>query len=129
MIATTGFLVMVGPESAHSKSRFQVKSQNLPATQSLDHNTCSEFISGRTVSGTKVAPADDGQNHDTFHPIVRFDLGVGKTKWKYRDRPQRRSGHLTVKNQTVGEVSIDTSSGVVALDGNAITKINPHIGC
>ncbi len=116
--------------TAKSQNRFHVKSQKLPGTLEAGNPNCPElsaspdtagveYVPGRTASGTKLVPADVDPVKRGSYPIVRFDLNTGN----------RRRNRLGASGLTIGEVSIDTATGEVALDGEDLAPKKHRKGC
>ncbi len=121
---------------ANSKSGFHASSRNLPATLETANSNCYEvanqaktpgadYIPGRNSAGGQITPADVPSSKRDFYPVVRFDLGFGNRRIKSAGRKKR----LRAKDLTVAEVSIDTSTGEVALDGQRVTSPKRYSGC
>lgn len=131
MVVMLGLLVVMMITAAHSASRFQVKSENLPATLNTNNTLCREqaaakrtaparFHSGQHNSDRSIVPADVAGSTSEFRPVVRFDIGPGHKQRRHR---------LLGKGVSVGEVSIDTRTGKVVLDGQIISAPQRRTGC
>ncbi len=127
-------VIFVGP--ANSQSGFHASSGNLPATLEAENSDCyevandarnpgAEYNPGSNSAGNQIAPANVPSQQRDFYPVVRFDLGVGNRRVKSSTRKKR----LRAKDLTVAEVSIDTSTGEVALDGRRVTPPKRYRGC
>ncbi len=125
---------------AYSQSGFHAQSGNLPATIDQINPNCSEFenstltpgaeyIPGRNVAGKSVVPADVDPLRRRASPVVRFDLGLGNSRRNNYKRSGLKRGQLRAKNLSVGEVSIDTATGEVALDGQRLARRDSYSGC
>ncbi len=138
VLSVLGLLVAGSFELAIAGSRFKAKSKNLPA--SLSGNGCSElaggsnfpgadFVPGRDVKGEKIAPAELPGEYQEIQPIVRFDLQSDRRLKVRKGANSRRRSPLRTNNLSLGEVSIDTSSGEVAVDGQQLTNTKKGSGC
>jgi len=127
-------VVLAGP--ANSQSGFHASSRDLPATLEATNSNCYEVANGTRIPGAdyrpgrdiargKIVPADVPSPKPDFYPVVRFDLGIGKRRGKSVGGKKR----LRAKDLTVAEVSIDTSTGEVALDGQSLTPAKRYRGC
>jgi hypothetical protein len=134
--ASIGLMATTLVSPANSQSGFHASSRNLPATLETENSNCyelateakapgAEYIPGLNSAGGQIVPADVPSQQQDFYPVVRFDLGIGKRRVK----PAGRKKELRARNLTVAEVSIDTSTGVVALDGQKLTPPKRYSGC
>lgn len=129
---------------ADAKSGFHAKSENLPATLNKNSFRCREtankkgkrrvypgpeYIPGRNVSGAAVAPAESDPAGTEAYPVVRFDLGFDRRLRRRIKSFGLKQGRLRATDLSAGEVSIDTSSGEVVLDGRALTQTGDRVGC
>jgi len=127
VVPLMGLLSVMLISAAHPKSKYHVKSQDLPATLKATTDNCSEigkkkrtpgaeYVPGRSASGGAVTPADINPTEPQDFPIVRYDLGL-------------KSRHLQSNGLSVGEVSVDTRTGEVALDGRSLYSGNQLNDC
>lgn len=131
----SAFLVLGFVGAAIAESGFHAQSRDLPATSNSDGRDCSELIGVKNTPGAgyipdkTVAPADIGPVRSEKFPIVRFDLGLGKRRKNRYISPGMKNSRLRTRDLTVGEVSVDTFKGEVALDGQPITRSKNRYGC
>lgn len=129
---------------ADAKSGFHVQSENLPATLNMNNFRCREaaiekekrrvvpgpeYRPGRNASGAPVAPAQSDLERRDAYPVVRFDLGFNRRFRRRIDSFGLKQQGLRATDLSAGEVSIDTSSGEVALDGRPLTQTGDGAGC
>jgi len=130
----SGFLILGFTGAAISESGFHAQSRNLPATVNSNGRDCSEFIDAEKPPGAgdlprRVAPADVEPVGSENFPILRFDLGLGKRQKNRYISPGTKNSRLRARDLSVGEVSVDTFNGEVALDGRPLTQPKNRYGC
>jgi len=132
---TTSFLLLGFTGAAEAESGFHAQSRNLPATSTSNDRDCSELLrAGKTsdagsVPDRTVTPADIEPMGSENFPIVRFDLGLGKRRKNRLISPGPKNSQMRARDLTVGEVSVDTFNGEVALDGRALTQPKTRYDC
>ena len=129
------FLVLGFTGAAEAESGFHAQSRDLPATSSSGGRDCSglirsgEITQGEYTSGRTVTPADIEPVGSKAYPIVRFDLGLGNRRKNRYISPGLKNNRLRARDLSVGEVSVDTFNGSVALDGQPLTRSKNRTGC
>jgi len=131
----SGFMVSGFAGAANAESGFHARSRDLPATSNSGARDCSDLTGNKQPSGAgyirdrAVAPADVEPVDPESFPIVRFDLGLGNRRKNQYISPGLKSSRLRARGLSVGEVSVDTFTGEVALDGRSLTRSKNRAGC
>jgi len=131
----SGFLILGFTGAANSESGFHAQSRNLPAATSSNNRDCFGLTGAKKTPGADyipdqtVAPADIEPVGSENFPILRFDLGLGKRQKNLYISPGMENSRLRARDLSVGEVSVDTFNGEVALDGQPLTRTGTRYGC
>jgi len=131
----SGFLTLGFAGSANSQSGFHAKSRDLPATVNSRDRDCPEVRRPQSPPGAgyfpdrKLMPADVAPVGPDFFPVLRFDLGLNSQPKSRLKLPGNKPGRLRARDLTVGEVSVDTFNGEVAVDGQPLARPGGRYGC